>query len=160
MVVFHDIRIHKVKSWMIKFSIDGQKYFIKQNDDDEPTIMLYRFDHNENGGYKTELLASVYGHLYINNYLGFHKGMAYRDVDCESFIDKLCFQSLNPDLSNEEFQYRTNRQLKVNIANEICNLQEQQKMISDKIRKLKYRYKNICFKMCKAERSMISGDEI
>ena len=44
MVGDHEFKILKIKPWMIKFSFDGQRYFIKEEDCEEPIIAFYKFD--------------------------------------------------------------------------------------------------------------------
>lgn len=72
-----DFRIHKIKPWEFKFSIDGQKYFL--HEPEEGGVQLYKFDCDELGRYKCECLAGR--DTPIGRFIPYGKhGETYRDL--------------------------------------------------------------------------------
>lgn len=102
MVGDHEFKILKIKPWMIKFSFDGQRYFIKEEDCEEPIIVFYKFDCDNTGKYQTTYMDSHYGSLTWLNHI---RGLTYRDYDKEYIINKLVEYGFNFGLSEDEFDY-------------------------------------------------------
>lgn len=85
------IKIIKIKPWMIKFSVDDNKYMIHENDDFyEPSYSLYKFESDKNGRYKLTYLAGQSGHIHGYDSRTKH-GEPYKNIDIIQFIAQLCY---------------------------------------------------------------------
>ena len=82
-----NLKILKIKPWMIKFQIDNQIYFIKSVDDAyEHCKQLYKYVPLDNKGhYKTECLKGSFGDLNISDFVTRKYGQTYRDLDLRKF---------------------------------------------------------------------------
>jgi len=98
----YDIKILKIKPWMIKFSVNGQKYFIKDTGETfEPVTSLFKFDCDETGHYKTEHVKSIYGSFDPFYLTRCGHGCSYKHIDTTAFIGKLLSYGLNPGIDQD-----------------------------------------------------------
>lgn len=88
-----DIKILKIKPWMIKFKVDDQIYFIKDTDEIyESSKQLFRYIPFDNKGhYKTELLYTSSGSLNIYDFVTRKHGQTYKDIDLNKFCAALAW---------------------------------------------------------------------
>lgn len=93
------LKITKVKNWAINFDYDGKHYLL--HGDSEPGEgswnSLYERELDENGCYKLELLITVDGEEWVENYyINRQKGktIVYKNIDKEYFALKLTKRGL------------------------------------------------------------------
>lgn len=86
-----NLKIIKIKPWMIKFKIDDKIYFIKDGDDAyEHYKTLYRYiPTDDKGHYKTEALKGSFGDLNISDFVVRKPGQTYSQIDPERFFAAL-----------------------------------------------------------------------
>lgn len=82
-----NLKMIKIKPWMIKFKIDDKIYFIKDGDDAyEYYKTLYRYiPTDDKGHYRTEALKGSIGSLNVGDFVSRKPGQTYRDVDSRKF---------------------------------------------------------------------------
>lgn len=82
-----NLKMIKIKPWMIKFKIDDKIYFIKDGDDAyEHYKTLYRYiPTDDKGHYKTEALKGSIGSLNVGDFVSRKPGQTYRDIDGRKF---------------------------------------------------------------------------
>ena len=105
MVEREQIKILKIKSWQIKFSIDGRVYLLHERHEDyEPEVLLYRMHYDECGRYEMVCLGNYSGYL-RNVFPGFRRGQAYSHLDGYLLLYWLAQRGLSPELSPAEMDY-------------------------------------------------------
>lgn len=107
MVRREQIKILKIKSWQIKFSIDDRVYLLHETCEDyEPEVSLYRVYYDEFGRYKTLCLGKCIACFSVASiFHGFRRGQAYSHLDGYSLLYWLAQHGLSPELSPAEMNY-------------------------------------------------------
>lgn len=99
-----DLKMIKIKPWMIKFKIDDVIYFIKDGDETfEHYKTLYRYiPTDDKGHYKTEALKGSYGDLNISDFVSLKPGLTYRDIDGRKFWAALAWYNFGEAVGMSE----------------------------------------------------------
>ena len=99
-----NLKVIKIKPWMIKFKIDDKIYFIKNNDEyGEYSKTLYRFIPTDNKGhYKTEAIKGSIGKLNISDFVIRKPGQTYSQIDPERFLAALSWNLFGEAVGMDE----------------------------------------------------------
>lgn len=99
-----NLKVIKIKPWMIKFKIDDKIYFIKNNDEyGEYSKTLYRFIPTDNKGhYKTEAIKGSIGELNISDFVIRKPGQTYSQIDPERFLAALSWNLFGEAVGMDE----------------------------------------------------------
>ena len=82
------IKITKVKSWAIHFTVDGEKYILHENRDCyETDSTIFKKTILESGKYKLEYISRCYGDIY--GVVNMKKGQTYNSINKYDFVLKL-----------------------------------------------------------------------
>lgn len=134
------LKIVQIKPWCIKFDVDGQRYFLKE-DNENPTVNLYKFNPiGDKGHYKTEIIGSRFGYLYLSDYISnpYKKGRTYKEIDLSQFWGQLACDGFGEILgmSKDDSAYFAKLKKIIECQNKITQLEDSLNKERSKLNKL------------------------
>ena len=89
---YNNVKITKVKSWIVYFDYNDRHFFVKEGSEDDSILELYEKTYCDNGKYECELLNSVicscYPTVFLHPKFGIKKSITlpHNQIDIKAFV--------------------------------------------------------------------------